>query len=497
MSLQSSQESNAAQELNAPLWSKEAFYEAIGGSVFGEFSNDIFGISIDSRSLQKGDAFFAIAGDKFDGHDFAKGAFENGAAILVVDEPHSQDMQSLAKEFQKPILIVDDVLKALERLGEAARLRSKAKIIAITGSVGKTTTKEALRHVLSGFGNVHANPASFNNHWGVPLTLARMPQNIDFGIFEIGMNHENEIRPLVKLVKPHIALITRIGAAHMGYFSSLEAIADAKAEIFEGIIHGGNALINIDDDLGAYLVDKARQSDVGSILSFGESEKADYQLRSLVLNAQNSDITIKTPQANLSLTIGVPGRHIVQNMLAVIAVCDLLKLDLIKVGQLLGSLQAESGRGARHLLKNANGGLITLIDESYNANPTSMRAALLLLKNCQPKDHGRRIAVLGDMLELGRFSKQSHEDLIAPITDAKVDVIFLVGSEMKALADKFGSDNYTKVSGAHLEKIIWQETIEQLQPLVLAELQSDDVIMIKSSNGIGSAKIVRALLSHN
>ncbi|UXN05572.1 UDP-N-acetylmuramoyl-tripeptide--D-alanyl-D-alanine ligase [Bartonella sp. HY761] len=491
------QESNGTQELNAPLWSKEAFYEAIGGSVFGEFSNDIFGISIDSRSLQKGDAFFAIAGDKFDGHDFAKGAFENGATILVVDEPHSQDMQLLAKEFQKSLLIVDDVLKALERLGEAARLRSKAKIIAITGSVGKTTTKEALRHVLSGFGSVHANPASFNNHWGVPLTLARMPQNIDFGIFEIGMNHENEIRPLVKLVKPHIALITRIGAAHMGYFSSLEAIADAKAEIFEGIIQGGNALINIDDDLGAYLVDKAKQTGISSILSFGENKKADYQLREVTLNAQNSDITIETPKKSLSLTIGVPGRHIVQNMLAVIAICDLLKLDLIKVGQSLGSLQAESGRGARHILKNANGDLITLIDESYNANPTSMRAALLLLKNCQPKNQGRRIAVLGDMLELGRFSQKSHEDLIVPIKDAKVDVVFLVGNEMKALAEKFEHENDGEVSGAPSQKVIWQETIAQLQPLVLAELHGDDVIMIKSSNGIGSAKIVQALLSLN
>lgn len=487
--------SHSVKDMPAPLWTRTAFVDAIGASLLGVFVDDIRGISIDSRSLQKGDAFFAIVGEHLDGHNFAKNALEKGAAILVVDECHRDEMQLLAKQFDRPLLIVDDVLKALERLGCAARARTKAKIIAITGSVGKTTTKEALRHVLSRFGQVHANPASFNNHWGVPLTLARMPQDTDFGVFEIGMNHENEIRPLVKMVAPHIAIITCIGAAHLGYFSSMEAIGDAKAEIFEGLLPDGVALLNRDDDLYDYLVSKAHKNEIASIVTFGQNNKADYRLSAVKLHSDSSDITVATSHETLSATIGAAGRHIVQNILAVIAACDVLQLDLRSVAQSLSTLKAENGRGARYILHLSDHQTAMLIDESYNANPTSMQAALALLADSKPVTKGRRIAVLGDMLELGSFSKTAHENLLQPIKDAKVDVVFLVGTQMKALADKF-TDERDSVANGKAAHIIWQQTVAQLQPLVLKQLQEGDIIMIKSSNSIGSAKIVQALLDH-
>lgn len=461
------------------LWNVDAFLVALQGDVSGVLPQTIEGISIDSRSIKKGEAFFAIKGEQFDGHAFAEKAWQNGAGVLVVE----RDKAAALRALNAPLVMVDDVLAALVRLGQAARARSNAKIIAITGSVGKTTTKEALRHALSMVGKVHANPASFNNHWGVPLTLARMPADVDYAIFEIGMNHANEIRPLVKMVRPHIAVITLIAAVHLGHFKNIEAIADAKAEIFEGVVKDGYALLNADDPFFPYLKDKAEQCGVHNIRSFGEAEGADYRLLNIRLFSDCSCIAMKIGQEDALVKIGAPGRHIVQNALAVIGAADLAGADVAHIVLAMADFTPESGRGARYQLPIAGGNFV-LIDESYNANPTSMRAALDLLSATEPEKRGRRIAVLGDMLELGAQSAKLHKELSLPIRDASVDLLYLIGPEIQGLADMM--DDHVQT--------IWRRTAEEILPLVLSDVRAGDVIMVKSSNGIHSSRIVSALI---
>lgn len=462
------------------LWTGKDLNAALKGEVYGDLPQTINGISIDSRTLSPGDAFFAISGERFDGHDFVQNAAKAGAGALIVAADKAQSARALGV----PLIIVDDVLESLCRLGAAARARSNAKIIAVTGSVGKTTTKEALRHVLAPLGRVHANPASFNNHWGVPLTLARMPQDTDFAIFEIGMNHENEIRPLVKLVRPQIVIITRIAAAHLGYFASVEAIADAKAEIFEGLEPGGTALLNSDDPLFSYLHDKAKEAGVSHIATFGEAGDSDYRLDEVRLHADCSCFGANLAGEEAMIKIGAPGRHMVQNALAVLGCADLIGADIARVALALQGFSAESGRGAQHRLSLPSGGTITLIDESYNANPASIRAALQLLEAAEPGPRGRRIAILGDMLELGRFSESSHAGLAEPVRNAGANPVFLVGTQMKYLADALGDD----------VQLVARKTVDELLPLVMQELRAGDVIMVKSSKSIGSSRIVSALL---
>ncbi len=328
------------------------------------------------------------------------------------------------EKISAPLIVVPDALQALEKLAKAARKRSKAKIIAITGSVGKTTTKEALKQVLATIGKVHANIASLNNHWGVPLTLARMPAESDYGIFEIGMNHKDEIRPLVKLVHPHVVLITHISAAHMGFFKNLEEIADAKAEIFEGLDDEGVALLNADNDFFSYLVQKAKQCGVKKILSFGENESSDYQVKNIRLLTDSSSMVVCILGKDREIKIGAPGRHSVQNSLAVLAVCDAIGVDLEPIVLSLSHFSLQKGRGVRYRLALPSGGEFHLIDESYNANPASMRAALNLLATGPVGKNGRRIAILGDMLELGVYSEKLHRDLVNPVHLSGANLVF-------------------------------------------------------------------------
>lgn len=465
------------------LWKSADMVKAMEGRPVGQLPEGITGISIDSRTLRKGEAFFAIKGDVFDGHDFATAAMAAGAGLLVVTEAR---LPALGK-MQVPMIVVDDVLAALTRLGLASRARSKAQIIAVTGSVGKTTTKEALRHVLSSCGKVHASAASFNNHWGVPLTLARMPEDADYGVFEIGMNHHDEIRPLVKMVQPHVAAITLIAPAHLGHFANLEEIAVAKAEIFEGVLLGGYALLNRDDKRFKQLEALATAAGVEHIATFGENARSTYKLRDLVMKADCSCITVSIAGQEAAVKIGAPGRHIVQNMLAVLGAAHLVGADMTKVVLALGTLQAEAGRGAQYRLRHGDG-TFTLIDESYNANPTSMRAALSLLEATEPQhegeEAGRRIAVLGDMLELGKQSSKLHGDLARPIVDAKVNMLFIGGAHMSALKSAMPAE-------IHVE---YREHVDELLPLVVKAVRPGDVVMIKSSKSIGFVKIVNALL---
>ncbi|ESX99324.1 UDP-N-acetylmuramoylalanyl-D-glutamyl-2,6-diaminopimelate--D-alanyl-D-alanine ligase [Mesorhizobium sp. LNJC405B00] len=461
------------------LWTSEALVDAMGGRPLGPMPEGISGISIDSRSLQPGDAFFAIKGEAMDGHDFATAAIKAGAGVLVVAEVKLPSLGRLTA----PMIVVQDVLAALEKLGVAARARSSAKIIAVTGSAGKTTTKEALRHVLSAVGKVHASAQSFNNHWGVPLTLARMPDDCDYAVFEIGMNHPGEIRPLVKMVRPQVAIVTLIAAAHLGFFKNLEEIAKAKAEIFEGIEPGGAALLNRDDARWKLLDKMARAAGVEHVFGFGENARSTYKLTKCELHADHSDITARIGGQDVTARIGAPGRHMVQNVLAVLGAAHLVEADIGKVALALADLSAERGRGKRHMLRHPKGP-ITLIDESYNANPASMAAAMALLNATPVTGEGRRIAVLGDMLELGDHSAKLHAALAELIVGTGTNTVFLGGPEMQALADILPDEIKTE----------YRAGAEELKPLLLSTLKAGDVVMIKSSKGIGFSKLVEALL---
>jgi UDP-N-acetylmuramoyl-tripeptide--D-alanyl-D-alanine ligase len=461
------------------LWTSDALVAAMDGRPLGQLPQGVTGISIDSRTLKPGEAFFAIKGETMDGHDFATAATKAGAGVLVVAQGRLPALGRLTA----PMIVVPDVLEAMVKLGIAARARAKAKIVAVTGSVGKTTTKEALRHVLAAQATVHVSDKSFNNHWGVPLTLARMPEDCDYAVFEIGMNHPGEIRPLVRMVRPHIALITVIAPAHLGFFHSLDEIAKAKAEIFEGVVRGGAALLNRDDPRSRLLGKMAREAGIEHLYGFGENTRATYRLMNCVLDADHSIMTAKIAGQEVVARIGAPGRHIAQNALAVLGVAHLAGADVARAALALGDLAPEKGRGQRHVLAHPEGAF-TLIDESYNANPTSMKAALDLLATTPVSGDGRRVAVLGDMLELGSHSAKLHAALANFVTDANVDVAFLGGPEMKALADALPSN----VAVEH------RDSADELKPMLLDAIRPGDVVMVKSSKGIGFSRLVEAML---
>jgi len=463
------------------LWNSEDLVAALGGRHFGALPEGVTGISIDTRTLQRGDAFFAVKGDRFDGHDFATAAMAAGAGVLVISE---EKLPALGR-LTVPKVVVPDVLKALRDLAAAARKRSRAKVIAVTGSAGKTTTKEMLRHALSSVGRVHAADKSFNNHWGVPLTLARLPADCDYAIFEIGMNHAGEIEPLTKLVEPHIAIITLIAAAHLGHFKSLDEIARAKAEIFAGVVRGGHAVLNRDDQRFKALSKMASDAGIKNVWGFGENARAHFRLEHYEPQGERSAVTIRIASQELVGRIGAPGRHIVQNALAVLGAGYLAGADITKLLPALDGFSAEAGRGQRHQLRHGEG-VFTLIDESYNANPASMKAALNLLDATPVSGEGRRIAVLGDMLELGVHSAKLHEALSDIIAATKTDLLLLGGPEMQVLADN-------PPAGLQVE---YRASAEELEPLVLEMVKPGDAIMIKSSKGIGFSRLVDALLKH-
>ncbi|MBB4272661.1 UDP-N-acetylmuramoylalanyl-D-glutamyl-2,6-diaminopimelate--D-alanyl-D-alanine ligase [Rhizobium mongolense] len=461
------------------LWTTDDMIAAMAGRPFGTLPEGITGISIDSRSIGTGEAFFAIKGDRVDGHDFASMAMANGAALLVVSEARLPGLGRLTV----PMIVVDDVLAALGRLAVASRQRSRAQIIAVTGSVGKTTTKEMLRHVLSPSGKVHASIASFNNHWGVPLTLARMPLDTHFGVFEVGMNHPGEIRPLVKMIRPHVAVVTTIAPAHLGNFKSIKEIAAAKAEVFEGLVHGGHVVLNRDSDQFNFLERTAQALGIENIHSFGQHAKAEFRLAEFNGSDESSALWLTIDGDTFEVAIGAPGRHIAENALAALGIVTLVNADLDKAIAALATLQPEKGRGRRHKLSIGNGSF-TLIDESYNANPASMRAAIALLATAGPAGPGRRIAVLGDMLEMGEYAQKVHSDLSGPLLAAGIEHVWLAGKDMLALKESLPDS----------VEVEYREKTEELTEYVLNSVAPGDVLMVKSSLGIGFGKIVAAIL---
>jgi UDP-N-acetylmuramoyl-tripeptide--D-alanyl-D-alanine ligase len=456
----------------SPLWTSTDAPAATGGRAAGTWTTN--GISIDTRSLERGDLFVALSGPNFDGHDFVGGAFDNGAAAALVSETGADSLDGM------PGLIVADTLEALRSLAVAGRARTGAKIAAITGSVGKTGTKEALAHVLASQGSTSFSKSSLNNHWGVPLSLARMPKDTDFGIFEIGMNHPGEITPLVSLARPHVAVVTAIASAHMAFFKSLEDIAHAKAEIFSGL-DGGIAIINRDTEHFDLLATTALATGADRIISFGRSADADMRLIECLSDTTGNSVEASWHGKTLNFRVGQPGVHWAYNSLAVLTTVDALGGDMDTAASALAALPGLPGRGAVHVIPWGSGS-IRLIDDSYNANPESMNAALNTLGH-MPKDGGRRVVILGDMLELGDISKAAHEALEAEIIRNDIDIAFLAGQEMTALADRLSS---TALAGI-------ADTADELLPIVMSGLQAGDIVTVKASNGIELSRIIKKL----
>lgn len=458
------------------LWTISAMADAMRAERSGALGDAVTGISIDSRTLTPGEAYFAIKGDVHDGHDFVAAALEKGAAVAVVAKDHRAKFAANAR-----LLVVEDVLSALIDLAKASRARFGGKVIAVTGSVGKTSTKEALRAVLSAQGETHASAASFNNHWGVPLSLARCPASASYAVFEIGMNHAGEIEPLVKMVRPHVAIVTTVEPVHLEFFSGIEAIADAKAEIFSGLEPGGAAVLNIDNSQFTRLKKRA-EAKGARIVSFGAAKKADARLIDVSLHPTCSAVRANILGHDVTYKIAVPGKHIVMNSLAVLAAASLAGADLALSALALAQIEPAAGRGVREGLV-VGGGTATLIDESYNANPASMAAALTVLGQAKVGSRGRRIAVLGDMLELGPSGPALHRGLADAIAVNKIDTVFCCGPLMQHLWEALPS----------AQKGGYASDSATLESQVTAALGAGDAIMIKGSLGSRMKLIVTAL----
>ncbi|MEZ5890279.1 MAG: UDP-N-acetylmuramoylalanyl-D-glutamyl-2,6-diaminopimelate--D-alanyl-D-alanine ligase [Xanthobacteraceae bacterium] len=460
-----------------PLWMVDRMADAMRAERANALPASVTGISIDSRTIAPGEAFFAIAGDRHDGHAFVTAALDKGAGLAVVAAEKRAAFPANAR-----LLVVADVLEALRDLARAARARSNAKIGAITGSVGKTSTKEALRLALRADGETHASSASFNNHWGVPLSLARMAETARYGVFEIGMNHAGEITPLTQLVRPHVAVVTAVEPVHLEFFNGIAGIADAKAEIFVGVETDGAAVINRDNPYFARLKRRATQAGIAHIVGFGEHARAQARLIKCVAQPDGSAVEADILGNRVAYRIGAPGRHLVLNSLAVLAATSLLGADLALGALALAQQTPAPGRGVRMPIE-VQGGTALLIDESYNANPTSMRAALALLGDAPLGPRGRRIAVLGDMLELGSVGADLHRELATPIDAHAIDLVFCAGPLMAALWEALPANR----RGAYAA------TAEDLEAEVASALRAGDAIMVKGSLGSRMGPIVKSL----
>jgi UDP-N-acetylmuramoyl-tripeptide--D-alanyl-D-alanine ligase len=447
------------------LWSSADIESATLGKASTRFA--VNGLSIDTRTLKEGDLFVALKGDNRDGHDFVLAALAAKAgAALVSRTPEG---------VSGPFLTVANTQRGLEDLACAARARSNAKILAITGSAGKTTTKEILRHALNGLGRTHVSAASYNNHWGVPLSLAALPADAEYGVFEIGMNHFGEIRSLVSFVRPHVAMITTIAPAHLEFFGNCESIADAKSEIFGGLVPGGFGLIPADSPYADRLAARAGQAKIGHLVRFGRTGEA--KLISFTPDGDGMRVKADILGRAVDCYVGAPGAHIAANVVGALAAVALADGDVLNAAAGLKNFTALKGRGQRF----QSGGVI-VIDESYNANPASMAAALALLGAAPPSiKGGRRIAVLGDMLEMG--AGDHHAALVAPIVAAQTDLVFAAGREMKGLWDALPKQ----------QRGAYAENSADLVAELLKTLAPGDTVLVKGSFGSKMALIVDAL----
>jgi len=461
------------------LWTAQQAAAATGGRLQGNWAAT--GVSIDTRTIQPGDLFVALQ-DLRDGHDFVAQALEKGASAALV----SHVPQGVSND--APLLIVPDVLAALGALGRAARARTMARVVAVTGSVGKTSTKEMLRAVLQGQGRVHAAEASYNNHWGVPLTLARMPQDTEFAIIEIGMNHPGEIAPLARLARPHVAMITTVAAAHLEAFDNIEGIAREKAAIFQGLQPGGTAVINGDLPTSGLMIAAAGGA---GVITFGAQDANTAHLSHVQLTGEATIVQAEIAGQTHLFKIASPGRHFASNALGALAVVQALGADVTLAARDVALWQPPAGRGTREtiVLDAVEELSLTLIDDAFNANPASMAAALEVLTAIDPVngvgrvEKGRRIAILGDMLELGADEKTLHAQLGDLTWLQKADVVHCVGTRMHALWDRLTADQQGE----------WYDSAPQMAARAHAVIDAGDVVLVKGSKGSHVSLVVDAI----
>jgi UDP-N-acetylmuramoyl-tripeptide--D-alanyl-D-alanine ligase len=457
------------------LWTSDEVAKAIAPVAMpGAF--EATGVTFDSRAVGAGDIFFALTGETTDGHRFVADALKAGAACAVV----SRDVPGAGGRLVK----VADTMVALAALGRAGRARSKARVASVTGSVGKTSTKDALRAMLSAQAATEASVASYNNHVGVPISLARLPRDARYGVFEIGMNHPGEIEPLARLVAADVGLITTIAPAHIGHMGSEEAIADEKSCLFAGMREGAVAVLNRDNRHYERMVAGARRFGVTRFIKFGKSGQADARLVACTLQDSGSDVVAMLHGRRIDYRLGAPGEHWVLNSLAALAVVEALGADVDRAAATLASVTASPGRGARRRLKFGDG-TIELLDESYNANPASMRAMLAVLSRTEPGPGGRRMLALGDMRELGEQADEFHAGLADAVASSGAAQVFLCGPHMQALWRKLAAG----------QKGDWQPYSASLAQAFASAIRAGDVVAVKGSLGSRMKNVVDAVLA--
>lgn len=457
-------------------WNAEDVIRAVHGQCLHDQSWQAHGVAIDSRVTQPGDLFVALKGPTHDGHEHVSAAFAAGAVAAIVARQPPQIPP------QAPLITVPDTFTALQELGQAGRKRAQAKTIAVTGSVGKTGTKEMLRLMLNEVGDTYANEGSFNNHWGVPLSLARLPADALYGVFEIGMNHAGELGPLSQQVRPDVALITNIEAVHLEFFASIEAIADAKAEIFLGMAPSAVVVLNRDNSQFARLAAAAKERGLKKILGFGRDGKADARMMECIEKTDGSEIKADILGKKISYRISAPGSHVAMNSLGALCAAMAAGADLQACAAALSHYKQPKGRGVIQNIALPDGD-ITVIDESYNASPVAVRFAIRVLGQMAPGKGGKRILVLGDMRELGETSPALHTDLAKDIAEAKVDRVFCCGEMMAHLFEALPP----ALRGMHTK------TSAELAPLVAEATHAGDVVTVKGSNGMKMWAVVEAL----
>lgn len=461
------------------LWLRDEVAAALALPVGGP-NWAVTGVSIDSRTLEPGDLFVALRGETNDGHDYIQQAIVKGAGAVVAEQPVQ------GEEGACPVIVVSDTLMALTDLGRYRRQQTQAKIVALTGSVGKTTTKEFLRQLCQQFAPTAFSQSSYNNCWGVPLSLARMRREDTYGIFEIGTNNPGEIAPLAQLVNPHLALITQIGEAHIGRLGSLQAIAREKGSILSGLVPGGVVVLNRDDAFFDYFNTRAREAKAAEIISYGQSEKADVRLLALEADPVRGHMEMTFGVQSVTYKCRLPflGEHRAINTLGVFAVAVSLGLDPSKVCEGLSTLSLIRGRGQIHTLQLDKGTFI-LIDDAYNANPTSMRAAFAVCASIKPLLQGRRIAILGEMGELGDYAIESHIALAPLAENSGIDLAFACGPMMVHFHDKLP----VSCQGGHTR------TVEELISLIENQIKAGDVVLVKGSKSSRVSLLVERLLA--
>lgn len=456
------------------IWTASEAAQATGGTVGSDWMAS--GVSIDTRTLEPGDLFAAIKGPNHDGHNHVSAALAKGAAAAMV-ESRLQDTVSADM-----LLTVKDTVQGLRDLAAASRARSAAKICAVTGSVGKTGTKEMLAAALAAQGKVTSTAGNLNNHYGLPLSLARMPADCDYGVFEMGMNHAGEISPLSKLARPHVAIITTVAPVHIEYFKDIEGIADAKAEVFDGLLEGGTAVISRDSPHFDRLAAKARDAGAKMVWGFGIHSFSNARLLAYVPDETGARVEASVGSKHLKYRLAMRGKHWALNSIAVLAAAGSMGADLDIAAETLASVAPTKGRGQVFSVK-VDGGKIDVIDETYNASPVAVRAAFDVLAASKPGRGGRRVVVLGDMLELGDHATTEHMALVEDIKAHDFDLVFACGQYMSDILDALPEELHGARSGSSA----------QLAPYVVSKIRAGDLVLVKGSAGSHMGKVIDAI----